>query len=281
MSSIIVDKQSAIFFSTSSALSDPNIVITNKGSKMNINLDKALGFPTNAMYCNVEIQNVTLQYVTPNVDPSRANDKFDYSINGVAQPTITITPGLYSLNTLNTSLGRDFVAAGQPANMVSFIANDSTQRVTMVLGIDNVQVDFSALNSVGSIMGYVGIQPAGLELTGFTVDSTQQATFNKISSFVLRSDFISGGIPVNNSGFNVLATIPITARIGSQNIYAPFNPIQVDASELRGRVKSSFFLQLTDQDGNDIDTLGEPWSVLMVFRWGALLSSANVPLMDV
>jgi len=277
--SVIIDKTSSVFFSTT--FTDQNVRVSENGSKITVNLDNPIGFPSSALYATLEISQAAVWWTSPNIGDLYNNNKFVYLINSVVQPEIVIPNGLYSLTSLNSYLSREFVNRGQDGNLISFIGDDSTSKVVLTIGVDNVQADFDSVGSVGAIMGFSGIVPTTLEPSGTSVESQNQATFNSINSYAIKSDILSGGIPVNNSGLNILANIPITAKIGSQINYAPTNPIRVDASELRGKRKQAFYLQLVDQDGNNVSTAGEPWSCLIVLRYGVLLSNTSVPLLDV
>lgn len=277
--SVVIDKTTAVFFSTTFV--DQNVRVSENGSKITVNLDNPIGFPSSALYATLEVSQASVWWSSPNIGELYNNNKFLYLINGVEQPEIVIPDGLYSLASLNSYLSREFVNRGQDGNLISFVGDDSTSKVVMTIGVANVQANFDSEGSVGAIMGFTGLVPPTLEPAGTSVESQSQATFNSINSYAIKSDLLSGGIPVNNSGLNILANIPITAKIGSQINYAPTNPIRVDASELRGKSKQAFYLQLVDQDGNNVSTAGEPWSCLIVLRYGVLLSNTSVPLLDV
>ena len=277
--SVIIDKTNAIFFSTTNT--DSNVRVSDSGSKITVNLDNPIGFPSSAVYATMEVNNAAVWWTSPNIGERYKNNKFVYLIDGVEQPVITIPDGLYSLESLNLYLSREFVNRGLDPSLLSLDGDNSDSRVWLTLGVDNVQVNFDVENSVGSIIGFTGLQPPGLEVAGRFVEAQEQAKFNSINSYTIKSDLLSGGIPVNNSGLNILANIPIIAKIGSQINYAPTNPIRVDASELRGKSKQAFYLQLCDQNGDGVSTAGEPWSCLIVMRYGVLLSNAPVPLLDV
>ena len=279
MPAVVFEKTESLFFSTSNT--DSNTVVSENGSKITISLDNQLSFPAAAVNLSLEVSQAVLWNVSPNISTLYNNNKFSYIIAGVTQPEITVPDGLYSLDTLNDFLSREFVNANQASKLISFTGNISTQRVILTIGQDNVQADFSSADSVGQIMGFTqGLQPSTQENAGFSVESTNEAKFNRVNSYVIKSNLLSGGIPVNNSGLNILASIPIDVKVGSQIVFTPYNPIKVDAGELRGKSKGNFWLQLADQDGGYISTLGETWSVLIVFRYSMLLTDGSVPLLD-
>ena len=93
------------------------------------------------------------------------------------------------------------------------------------------------------------------------------AAFNTISSFLIKSDLVSDGIPVNSVSSGTIANVLIDVPPGSLINYTPFHPTRVDASELIGRPKNSFNFRLTDQNGVAVNTSGEYWSFTVVLRY--------------
>ena len=93
------------------------------------------------------------------------------------------------------------------------------------------------------------------------------AAFNRVSSFLIKTDLVSGGIPVNSLADSVIAEVLINAKPGSLINYAPTNPPTVNAMELASHSKNSFSFRLTDQLGRPAQTLGESYSLLIMFRY--------------
>jgi hypothetical protein len=115
---------------------------------------------------------------------------------------------------------------------------------------------------------------------GYSIISDYPASLNRVNAYLVLSDIVPGGIPVNNAGSGVIASIPITAAPGSQIIYAPNRPTQVDLSSLRGRTKPTISFTLCDQDLRPINTMGDAYTLLITLRFNLLISSDSVPMMD-
>ena len=278
MSSILINREASYFFSSNNT--DQNSIISDDGSQLALSLDSPISIPSSAVNATVEVQQANIWNTSPNISELKKNNQFNYSINGVPQEPITIEEGLYSLSTLSTYISSTFVNRGQDQSLVSFSGNNTTQRSIVVLK-PHVQLDFTGENSVESILGFDAraVPLVSSDTDGYSEEGDRVAKFNDTNSFAIKSDLISTGVPVNNTGLNLLAVIPITAKVGSQNNYTPNHPIKVDARELRGKSRGNFYIQIANEKGDGLPQ-NEPWSILVVFRYSILLTSEKVPMMD-
>ena len=101
----------------------------------------------------------------------------------------------------------------------------------VLLYAKDIQIDFGALNSIGSILGFpavMGLTPLIKPIAdGYSVEGTVEASLNRVNSYLITSNICPTGIPINNSGLNVIAQIPINSRPGSQILYSPYIPTKV------------------------------------------------------
>lgn len=276
--SILLPKEQSYLFTTSNP--GEGATVSADGSRLDISLDTPISVPAGAIDANVTILNANIWNTSFNISAAKNNNKFDYLIATVAQPQITIADGLYSLDTLNDTISREFVNAGVSATLIIFTGNNSTQRVIATFSI-GTQIDGTIADScIDTIMGFASaIIPAVNPIAIESEEAANVALFNETNSFAIQSNFVSQGIPVNNKGLNLLASIPITAGVGFQVRFAPQNPSLVDATELRGRSKSSFYFRVVNQDGTVLPQT-ETWSILMVLHYKLLITDENVPLLD-
>lgn len=280
--SVIIAKEESYYFTTENA-SDPNVTVSPDGSSMTINLDTPIEIPSSSVHSTLEVQTANIWNVSPNISAAFRNNRVDYKVNKIAQPSIVIPDGQYSLSSINQALAAVFQNRGQSSNLISFAGNDATQRAIVIFDKD-VQIDFGAVNSIGTILGF----PAVLGLTprdpapsdGYSVEGSTEASLNRVNSYLITSTICPTGIPINNSGLNVIAQIPITSRAGSQIIYAPYNPTKVNINILRGHRKNNVTFNLVDQAGRPTPTLGETWGLLLTIRSQILLTSEKMPMMD-
>ena len=279
MSSVIINREESYFFSSNNT--DQNSIVSNDGSTLTLSLDNPIGIPASAVNATVEVQQANIWHTSPNISELKKNNQFNYSIKGVAQDPITIEEGLYSLESLSSYLSRVFVNRGQDSTLVKFLGNNTTQRSILILKAF-VNVDFTGENSVGGILGFDAVKVpffGQIDMDGYSHEGDSVATFNETNSFAVKSDLVSTGVPVNNTGLNLLAVIPITSKVGYQNHYTPNHPIKVDARELRGKSRGNFYIQIANEKGHALPQ-NEPWSILVVFKYSILLTNEKVPMMD-
>ena len=279
MAGVIFERQVSYEFNTETL--DDNTRVSSDGGRLDINLNDPIRIPAGAVNISLEVDNATLWNTSPNISVAFANNEFDYSLGGVAQPVVVIPNGLYSLDSLNAFLANEFVNRGEPANQIVLSGDTATQKVIITF-LANVQCVFGATGSVRTVLGFdASTYPSPISaINGFNVIGQNVAAFNRVNSFTIRSNIITHGIPINNSGLNVMASIPINASPGSQIIYAPQNPTKVDANDLRGKSIQSFWIILGDQNGTQINTLSDTWSALFTFKYSILLSTESVPMID-
>ena len=105
----------------------------------------------------------------------------------------------------------------------------------------------------------------------------QKNNLHNTNSILVTTNLVGNGIPVNNTGLGLIASVPIQVAVGSLISYQPVNPIVVDGSVLKGRSIQSFWIQLAHDQGTALPQT-EPFSVLLVFKQQILLSDNTVGL---
>ena len=278
--SILLPKERSYYFSTSNLGKDT--ILSADKSRLSISLDTAISVSVGALDASLSVQSASLWHTSPNISAASGNNTFGYLINGVAQPTIVIQDGLYSLNGLGGFLSKEFQKRGQDPDLITFTGNDATQTVIMSFKA-TVQFDTSGPNTVAPILGFAknALYPPAPEAgDDYPVYGTDQAAFNTVNAFSIVSDIVSNGIPVNNSGINLLAVIPIpSGSVGRQVVYTPQLPTLVDATDLRGKRRSTFYIQISDQNGDPLAQT-EDWSVLVTLKEQILMTDEKVPMID-
>ena len=280
--SAILAKEESFYFSTDTR-NDPNVTVSADGSSMSINLDNPIEISRASVHSTLEVQSATIWNVSPNISSQFGNNKLTYYINNILQTDITIADGQYSLSSINQTLSSEFQNRGQSANLISFAGNDATQRCIAIFAKD-IQANFGVTNSIGSILGFPAIMglvpPIKPAVDGYSVEGTVEASLNRVNSYLITSNICPTGIPINNSGLNVIAQIPISSRPGSQILYSPYIPTKVDINILRGHRKNNVTFNLVDQAGRPTPTMGETWGILLTIRTNILLSPEKISLMD-
>lgn len=281
MASILLPKERSIYFSTSALGKDA--ILSADRSRLTITLDHPLYVSSGAIGASISVQTASIWHTSPNISAALGNNKFDYLINGVQQPQITIVDGLYSLSGLNTFLSKEFVLRGQDASLIQITGDEATQKCILDFKA-NVQFDSGPVGSVCSILGFTpgALYPSLPQpINDFPVYGAEQAAFNTVNEFAIVSDIVSNGIPINNTGVNLLAVIPIpSGSVGRQVNYQPYIPTLVDAGDLRGKTRSSFYIGITDQNGKPLAQT-EDWAVLLTIKEHILITSERMPMLDV
>jgi hypothetical protein len=233
------------------------------GDYFQVQLNNPLTVPADALNCNIRVLQSSIWYTTPNISTVQNNNTIYYN-DGVADKTIVLPNGLYGIDDINLVLARELVANGDATDLFTLLADNATQRVVILFNAAGVTIDFTQPNTPRDILGFndppVVIGPS---VVGGGIPGNAVAGFNSLEAFVISGDIVSNGIPTNSIARGVLAFIPITAEVGLQNVYSPFNPLMVDGTELIGKSKNVLNFYLTDQNLRPLDTNSENWSFIV------------------
>jgi hypothetical protein len=274
MSSVIVNKTQSFFFSSDPLTGASNI--SPDGSVFTIYLDTPISLPKACVNATIEVVQSQIWNTSYNISAEFANNNFTFT-SATIPHSLTIPDGLYSLSGLNAFLGTQFVNLGLSSGVITFSGDDSTQKSVLTFANSADSVNFTTANSVRDILGFnsqVIVSPSA----GFSVYSDNSANFNRVNSYLIKSNLISNGLMLNNVGVGLIASVPIDASPGSQINYAPSNPVQIDCSELIGQSKGVLQFSLLDQSLRPAPTVGELWSFILVFKWSILLTNEKLPL---
>lgn len=260
------------------ANSDPDsgaVNVSANGDRFEMNIYPPLIIPNNALNCNVVAEESTIWWTVPNISASIGNNRM--YINGTPeaggltqQYIITIPDGLYDLGGLSTAVLRELQDAGAkvtPNPLINFTSDEATQRVGIIFNYTDVSIDFTPTDTPREILGFnsqvLGIYPNVPK----TVLGDNVASFNTVNSFLIHSDLVAGGIPINGNYSSTISQVLIDVPAGSQIISQPRHPARINAENLTGRQVSRIRFWLTDEAGNPVDTNGEYWSTRIVIHY--------------
>jgi len=288
--SILISKEQSFYVTSSvdGTILDDNSIITPDGTTVSadrstvfINLNSpGITVPTGAVEINWKVESSTLWHTAPNISSALNNNRIDYLLGGAAQPPITIPDGLYNSDALSNLVSRELVNRGEVSDGIVFTGDESTQKVIITVGI-NYQIDLTHFSSIRGVIGWNSqIYPVGIPISVSSKSGENQAKFNNINEYTIRSDLVSEGIRVNNSGRNLLAVIPIPeGSANSQIVYQPNHPSVIEAGEFRGKSINNYYVSICDERGNAVPQ-NEPWTVLLVLSYRYILTSEIIPLID-
>lgn len=280
MAAVLVQKTASLQFS-----SDPSVGAENlspDGSSFNVSLDSPLSISSAAMSCEAAVVAATVWNTSPNIAAEFENNTFRYTTAQAPAGTfnIVIPDGLYSLDDLDAFLSRTFVNNGHPADLVQLSGDGATQKTVLSIAFTGDSVDFTAPSTVGPVLGWPApgafVGPAPVD--NYSESSPSEATFNRVNSYIIKSDMVNTGITLNGDSRSILAGVPIDVPPGSQVVFQPASPRWFDASELIGASRQVLKFFLLDQALRPVPTANEYWTVTVQLRWNILLSSKPVPL---
>ncbi len=278
--SLLEVKQSYLFSSNSA---NGALNVSPNGSSFDVRLDNPITIPRHAVYANISVPVARIWWTVPNISPELGNNLLYLTTNwqdGVNPPpagspnfVITIPKGLYSVPGLQNAISRELVNKGLPSKLISLSGDDATQKIIITYNTDayTARIDFTQANTLRSILGFNSrLSPLAAAATDGQSDlSDIPATFNTIDSFLISTNLISNGIPVNSFGSGIISNVSISSeiKVGYQIVYEPMNPLTADCSELIGKSRNFFSFQLTDQNRKLVDTNGEFWYFSMVLTY--------------
>ena len=272
---MLVEYQQSYIFT-----SDTTLGATNKsadGSTFTVNLNTPLSIPKEAIAPTVELIGATIWYNTPNISAALGNNQFRYIVSATPE-VFTIPDGLYSLAALNDLISREVVNDGYASDLIVITGDDATQFSVFTFGVVGAQVDLTITDTPFALLGFTNrLSPVAPSTSiGQSDPGDSVADFNQVESYLVHSSMVANGVPVNNSGSNILSDIPIDVGVGRQIVFSPRNPRRTGISELTGHPVGSFRFWLTSQDSNFyVDTRGETWSATVLIRYHLPVESVN------
>jgi len=278
--SVLVDKEFSFYISSASGNLGNNVTLSSDNSRLTVNLDRPVQFSSSSVYTTLEVEQASIYNTSYNISAALGNNQFGYSIATVGQPTLTIPDGLYSIETLNDEIVRQIVNAGNPSTTITMAGNLSTQRAVLTFDA-NVQANFTVANSCREVVGFNSrLSPLAPVAAVYSESGDTIAAFNNTNNFNILSNIVSEGIQINNIGRNLIASIPISAGVGSIVNYTPFNPSKSVINQYRGKTLQNFYVQIADDSGVALSQ-NEDWSVLLTFREKILVTDKKVPMLDI
>lgn len=276
--SVIINKTWSAFFN-----SDPLSGSTNlsaDGTQFSVTLNNPLRIPASCVSCKMGVVNASIWNTSPNIAAAYNNNIFAYTI-ALTPYSITIPDGLYSLSQLQSYLNSQFVERGQQSNQFLFIPNAPTSQVYIQYLNNTYGLNFTG-NTVGKILGFpLGVYPYSSTVGGILQPPAGYiAKFNRNNTYLVRTNFVNSGIPINSNAQGIIASIPIPSdSINNLIAYQPNQISWFDCSELISTAKSNFYFILSNEDLQPTPTNGESWNITVLIEYSILLTDQDVPLM--
>lgn len=274
----LLEKQFSAFFNSAGANK-----IGTLGNHFQVQLQTPLQIPGSCVYATLEVVSAKVWNTSPNISEGIGNNHLVFTYLGKEYDLI-FPDGLWGTKEFNLYLEYFFLhhglkeTVGTEIENVLFVVveNDATQRVSIQFNVLGVVIDFTKPNSCIDVLGFYtthnnDIFTSNLKITttikGDSITAPNEARYNRVMNYFIRSNLVSDGIPVNNVSTGIIAEVPIDVKVGSLINFIPTNPMRSDCSDLIGNPKSVVSFTLVDQIGRDVSTSGEEWSLAIIFRY--------------
>jgi hypothetical protein len=274
---VILKKNFSYIFNSDPVAGAQNI--SSDGSQFSTTLNLPLYIPKNAIDASAGVLQANIWNTSPNISPAFNNNIFTFTTLQAPAGTYTITipEGLYSLDGLNTYISSQLVNLGLPSTLISIGGDFATQSSILVFSFAGDSVDFTVPDSVRTVLGF-NSEILTAPSNNFTFYSENPAEFNRNNSYIIASNFVSQGIPVNNLSAGIISLVPIDVAPSSQIVYQPQNVIWFDIGELIGNQKLNINFRLLNQNLQATPTAGQTWSFVLMIKYNILLSTSVLPL---
>jgi len=253
--------------------------VSPDGSMFQVSLNSPIKIPKDAVDCTVGVLQASVWNTSPNIAADYKNNAFEFTTSVAPAGTYSwvLPDGLYSLDGLNSYLAGQFVNTGLPSNLITISGDSATQKSIVTFLTSGDSINWAIVNSVRGVLGFAaGVITAPSANYRFFSDSPAQ--FNRINSYLIASNLVASGIPVNNVSRGIISTIPIDVSPGSQVNYSPTNVIWFDAPDLIGTQRSNLQFSLLDQNLRATPTAGDAYSVTVMIRYHSYLGTGVIPV---
>lgn len=250
----LIKKSVCLVFNSDPATGSQNL--SADLSSFEVTLDDPLSIPSDAKECSGAIVAASIWNSAFNISNSFGNNKLRFTTSVAPANTyvLTIEDGLYSVSGLNTAISTLLINLTLPGNLITISGDAATQKSIVNLLTSGDSIDFTYPNSVRTVLGFnsaVITAPSA----AYSFFSNNPAQFNRINSFVIASNLVPAGIPVNARTKGVIGQIGIDAKPGRQVNYSPTNLINFDANDLIGEKRTNLRFALLDQNLRPVESV--------------------------
>jgi len=241
------------------------------GSIFTVNFRPALTLPRNARNVTVAFVQGTVWWTIPNFQNCIIQLYVQDVKTGEVNIPITIPKGIYNYKQINVLLSNAFQDRAYDRDTIQFVENGATSTIDIAF-----KTPGAVLFPRGSCEKQFGYDPdVRYEYTGGDVASSKfvrapyTANFDTIQFLTVGTSLVEGGFRLNSGTYrSVIANITINAAPGYQITSEPANPLELSTRVFDspdGLDRATFYLM--DQDGNQVDTNGEAWTLLLRIRY--------------
>jgi len=245
--------------------------ITPGRDRFEVLLDRPIRIPEKAKKATIELNSSSVWNTIRNLSAKRGNNTFTYVDTdeyGAPVPHVVIIPdGLYDLTQLGAAINRELVNQGLDSDVFTFTGDQATQKVVVQFTKAGQQIDLSSPNSCSELLGFEkALYPPALTTKPVYVIAPNTANFDAIDYWLLHTDLVGYGVPINGQYDSIISKMLITAPPGSQVTFYPPNPVHVPIYSRVGEDITRISVWISDQSGGALELIDD-FSIDMIIRY--------------
>lgn len=259
------DKNIPLFVSADPALGAINT--TSGNDRFSVQFKRTIEIPENASNITLELHSAEIWWSVLNI--TAVNNNFRIEVQADQIYNVTVEPGLYNVSSLNSAINNALINVGLASGLITLTGDNSTGKVLLSFSVTGLQVTWIP-TSMFALLGFTSGQlvPSGGFTTGaFSELAPNIASFSDISSFIVHTSLVQGGIPLGDTASQAIANVQINVPPGSLINFAPNRVIQLNVNHLRGTFINEASFWVTDQLNRILDFNGEFFSLLVIIRY--------------
>lgn len=260
------DQNIPLFVSADPALGAINTTTGN--DRFSVQFKRTIEIPITAQNLTLELHSAEIWWSVLNIELG-INDAFRIEVQGDQVYDIVIEPGLYDVSALNSAVNNGLINQGLASGLITLTGDNSTGKILLSFTITGLQVEWTPTSFFG-LLGFTSGQlvPSGGFTTGaFSELAPNIANFSDISSFIVHTSLVQGGIPLGDTASQAIANIQINVPPGSLINFSPNRVIPLNVNHLRGQTINEASFWVTDQLNRTLDFNGEYFSLLVIIRY--------------
>lgn len=259
------NKTIPLFVSSDPALGAINT--TSGNDRFSVQFKRTIEIPDVAENITLELHSAEVWWSVLNI--TTLNNDFRLEVQADQVYNITIEPGLYDVSALNSAINNALINEGLASGIVTLTGDNSTGKILVSFTITGLQVTWIStgfFELVGFTSGQLVPDPT-FTVAAYSELAPSIANFSDISSFIVHTSLVQGGIPLGNTLSQAIANIQINVPPGSLINFSPNRVIELNVNHLRGVMLNEASFWITDQLDRQLDFNGEYFSLLIIIRY--------------
>ena len=279
-------------FNLSVNSNDPgNQNVSADGSSFEVYLNQGLHIPYKAQNVQLTCERATFWWTTPNIttgdnDTITVVDRRRRGADGVVlspvveEPndlnsdtssnhktyTITLQPGLYNVDTLDSYINTRIKSeSGENERLFRIQGNTSTSFVELTTVAPFITINLEE-GRLHTLLGFEPIQYRAVT-SGTLFSGTTRASFSPTDYVLMQCSLADAGLRIGNIQDNIIAKVLIDKKVGSQVAYVPERPPVMSCDMLVNQTTRVIRFAIKKDDLSPYDTAGNYWSVDVRIAW--------------